>query len=89
MRKTAIALAALGILSAVTTALPQPALAHDWHHRGWEHEGRSHNNGAAIALGILGGIFTTAAIASSHSYAQPAPYYASPYYGYGGYGYYR
>ena len=95
MRKPAIALAALGLLSAVTTIAPQPALAHDWGHRGWGHE--HHGGGAAIGLGILGGVLAGAAIASSQAYyAPPAYYYPAPsayyspyYYGYAGYGYYR
>src|SRR5579883_2418146 len=65
--------------------------------------GSGHGNGAAIALGILGGVIAGAAIASSQGgyYYQPAPaYYAPPAwyappaayqpapYGYAGYGYY-
>lgn len=96
MRKSAIALAALGVLSAVTAAAPAPAEAHGWdrgrHGEGWRDHHR--NNGAAVAFGIIGGILAGAAIASSHPYAAPAyayppaSYYGTPY-GYAGYGYYR
>lgn len=92
MRKTAIALAAVGLLSAFTVAVPPSAEAHGWDHRGREHAWRDHHNsGAAIGLGILGGILAGTAVASSqHYYQAPATYYApSPYYGYAGYGYYR
>ena len=85
MRKSAAALAALGLLSAFTAAVPATAEARVWH-RGWRgEEWREHhdNHGAAIALGVIGGILG-AAIAS-HTYAPPA-YYGGPY---AGYGYYR
>ena len=96
MRKTVIALAAIGLLTASTAVPFAAADAHEWHRGGWGHEWRGHHdNGAAIALGILGGILTTAAIASSHAayappayYYPPAAYYPAPY-GYAGYGYYR
>jgi hypothetical protein len=92
MRKTAIALAAIGLLSAFTVAAPPPAEAHGWDHRGREYGWRDrdhHNTGAAIGLGILGGILAGAAIASSqHYYYPPSATYYAPY-GYAGYGYYR
>ena len=94
MHKRVIAIAALGLLTAVTAVAPSPALAHDWGHRGWGHE--HHGGGAAIGLGILGGILAGAAIASSEAYYAPPAYYYQPptayyppYYGYAGYGYYR
>lgn len=82
MRKTAIALATAGLIAFTVTA-PVQAEAHSWHGaRGNWHGWHRHNNGAAIGLGILGGILAGAAVASSHYYA--------PYgYGYGWYGYYR
>jgi hypothetical protein len=93
MRKTAIALAAVGLLTASTVAPFAAAQAHEWHHRGWGHEWRGrHDAGAAIALGILGGILTTAAIASSQAYYAPPAYYYPPptaYYPTPYYGYYR
>ena len=92
MRTAGIALAALGLLSAVTAVAPAPAQACDWNHRGWDHHWRgshdNHNSGAAIGFGILGGILAGAAIASTQTYAPPPPYYAPSYYGYAGYGYY-
>ncbi|HEV2302069.1 MAG TPA: hypothetical protein VGR91_10915 [Stellaceae bacterium] len=90
MRKTAAALAALGLLSAITATLPATAEARDWH-RGWrgeewsEHHDHDHDRGPAIALGIIGGILAGAAVASSHPYAPPAYYYGAPYAGYGYY----
>ena len=94
MRKSAIALAAVGLLSAITAAAPAPAEAHGWD-RGWRgEEWREHrNSGAAVAFGIIGGILAGAAIASAHEYGPsayypPAAAYYAPY-GYAGYGYYR
>jgi hypothetical protein len=88
MRKTALALAAVGLISVFTTVAPAQADAHEWNRyggygygNGWH---RHHNSGAAIGLGILGGVLAGAAIASSHHYAP----YGTPY-GYAGYGYYR
>jgi hypothetical protein len=93
MRKSALALAALGLFGAVAATLPAPAEAHDWD-RGWQRQewrGRDHHDaGAAIALGVIGGILTGAAVAASHPYAPPAYYPAPGYYApYAGYGYYR
>jgi hypothetical protein len=92
MRKSAVALAALGLLSAFTAIAPAPAEARDWDH-GWRGEEwrEPHDQGAAIALGVIGGILTGAAIASTQPYAPPAYYYPPAYYGapYAGYGYYR
>jgi hypothetical protein len=90
MRKSAVALAAFGLLSAFTAVAPTTAQARDWH-RGWRgEEWREHhdNRGPAIAFGIIGGILAGAAIASAPPYAPPAYYYGAPY-GYAGYGYYR
>lgn len=88
MRKSAAALAALGLLSAFTAAVPATAEARVWH-RGWRgEEWREHHDndrGPAVAFGIIGGILAGAAIASAHPYAPPA-YYGGPY---AGYGYYR
>lgn len=93
MRKVAITLTAIGFAGALAAAVP--AQARDWgHHRGWDHGWHRHNSGAAIGLGLLGGLLTGAAIASSQAYYAPAPtYYYQPYtyyspYGYAGYGYY-
>ena len=87
MRKPAIAFAALALLTAFTAVAPATAQARDWD-RGWRGgEWRDHDHGAAIALGVIGGILTAAAIASAQPYAPPA-YYGAPY-GYAGYGYYR
>jgi hypothetical protein len=90
MRKSAVAIVAIGLLSVATTLAPQAAEAHDWDHRGWRHEDRGHNAGPAIAFGVIGGILTGAAIASAQSHAAYSyqPYYTAPY-GYAGYGYYR
>lgn len=92
IRKSGIALAAVGLLT-LTAVAPVTAQAHDWDHRGYGHEWRGHrNSGAAIALGIFGGLLAGAAIASTqHYYAAPAYYHYSyaPSYGYAGYGYYR
>lgn len=93
MRKTAITLTALGLISALGVATVAPAEAHGWDHRGGREHGWGghHNSGAAIGLGILGAI-TGAAIASSYGYAAPAYYAPGSYYapyGYAGYGYYR
>ena len=99
MRKIAAALAAVGFLSAITAVAPAPAEAHGWDHAR-DHDWRGgewrehHDRGAAIALGIIGGIMTSAAIASqgyappAYYYPPPAAYYGAPY-GYAGYGYYR
>jgi hypothetical protein len=84
MRKTALALATVGLISAFTVAAPVQADAHEWHRYGGSGWHQHHNSGAAIGLGILGGILAGAAIASSHHYAP----YGTPY-GYAGYGYYR
>ena len=86
MRKSAVAIAALGLLTAFTAVAPVTAQARDWDHRGWRGEDwREHhdNHGAAIALGVIG--LLGAAIASTHAYAPPAYYYGP----YAGYGYYR
>ena len=93
MRKSALALAALGLLSTFTAITPATAEAHLWHHgwhRGWRGDEwrEDHDRGAAIALGVIGGLVAGAAIASSHPYAPPPYHYGGPY-GYGGYGYYR
>jgi hypothetical protein len=98
MRKSAIALAALGLLSAVTAVAPATAEAHPWH-RGWRGgdwgEHYNHDRGPAIALGVIGGILAGAAIASAPAYAPPPAYYYPPTYyygapyGYPGYGYYQ
>jgi hypothetical protein len=104
MRKPAVALAALGLLSVLTAVAPVTAEARDWDHgwnRGWQgEEWREHrDNGPAIAFGVIGGILAGAAIASTQAYAPPAyyhppayyyppAYYGTPY-GYAGYGYYR
>ncbi len=93
MRRSAVALAALGLLSAFTAITPATAEAHRWHlgwHRAWRGEEwrERHDRGAAIALGVIGGILAGAAIASTHAYAPPPYYYGAPY-GYAGYGYYR
>jgi hypothetical protein len=94
MRKSAITLAAMGLLSAVTAVSPASAEAHGWDH-GWRGQGwhEQHNAGPAIAFGIIGGILAGAAIASAAGHAPPAYAYPPPvaYYGapYAGYGYYR
>jgi len=91
MRKSAVALAALGLLSAFTAVAPATAQARDWDHGRQGQEWRDHDDhdrGPAIAFGIIGGILTGAAIASAHPYAPPTYYYGAPY-GYAGYGYYR
>ncbi|HVB80422.1 MAG TPA: hypothetical protein VNE82_10835 [Candidatus Binataceae bacterium] len=77
MRKIAIALAAVGLLTASTVVPFAPAEAHEWGHRGWGGGGwhGDHDNGAAIGLGLLG-FMAGAALASSQ------PYYAPPAYGY-------
>jgi hypothetical protein len=102
MRKTTITLTALGLVAALAAAAPTQAEARDWGHRGGSaHQWRGHNSGAAIGFGILGGILTGAAIASSQAsaappvyyYQPPSPYYVAPGYtyatpyGYSGYGY--
>jgi hypothetical protein len=94
IRKTGIALAAVGLLM-FTAVAPVTAQARDWDHHGWGHEWRGrHDSGAAVALGVFGGLLAGAAIASTQPYyTAPAyyysPYYAAPAYGYAGYGYYR
>jgi hypothetical protein len=99
MRRSTLAFAALGLLSAFTAVAPATAEAHDWH-RGWHRAWRGdewrehHDHGAAIALGVIGGILAGAAIASTPAYAPPPYYYPPSYYygapnGYAGYGYYR
>jgi len=94
MRKSAITLTALGLVTVLAAAAPMQAQAHGWD-RGGDRGGGWHrnNSGAAIGLGILGGVLAGAAIASQPHYYQPS-YSYSPYgYGYGngytGYGYYR
>ncbi len=92
MRKTAITLTALGLVSALAVTAAAPAEAHGWDHRGGYGWHEHHNAGAAIGLGILGA-FAGAAIAASQGYAPPTyyasgAYYGAPY-GYAGYGYYR
>ena len=82
------------LLAAVSlTAVPTAAHAKKWRHHGhqWQGHHRHGGNGAAIALGVLGGALTGAAIASGSSYYRPYyshPYsygYSYPYYGYYGY----
>jgi len=84
MRKTALALATVGLISAFTAAAPA-AEAHQWN-RGHRYDWNRHHhaNGAAVGLGILGGILAGQALSSSYHYAP----YGTPY-GYAGYGYYR
>jgi hypothetical protein len=95
MRKPAVALAALGLLSAFATVVPAAAEAHRWHHDRRAEEWREHRErGAAIALGVIGGILAGAAIASTQAYAPPPAYDYPPYpygapHGYAGFGYYR
>lgn len=85
MRKTALAVALIGLIPVFTTAVPAQADAHQWNRgnrHGWNRH--HHGNGAAIGLGILGGILAGAAVSSTYHYAP----YGTPY-GYAGYGYYR
>jgi hypothetical protein len=66
-RSTALASAAVAALA--LGAVPTPALAH------------GNNNGAAIGLGILGGVIAGAAIAAATAppaYAAPPTYYYPP-----------
>lgn len=97
MRKFAIALAAVGLVTAAAVMPFAPAQARGWDHRGWGGGWHGdHDNGAAIGLGILG-FMAGAALASSQPYYAPPAYsytytpygysYAySPYgYGYAGY----
>jgi hypothetical protein len=97
MRKTAITLTALSLISALAVTAPMQAEAHDWGRGGWDRDGsrehawRHDDRGAAIALGIFGSVLAGVAIASSqHAYGSGYYYpgYSSPY-GYAGYGYYR
>ena len=87
MRKSAVALAAFGLLSAFTAVAPVSAQAHEWDH-GWRGEEwrEHHSSGPGIALGVIGGILTGAMIASAQGHAPPAYYnYPAPYAGYGYY----
>jgi hypothetical protein len=85
MKRAGTLLAAAAVLGMSLSVVP--AQAHDWHRGagwggGWH---RHHNNGAAIAFGLIGGALAGAAIASAnHAYAYPYGYsYSYPYYGYG------
>jgi hypothetical protein len=92
IRKTGIALAAIGLLT-LTGVAPVTAQARGWDHRGWGHDWRGHrDSGAGVALGIFGALAGVAIASTQPYYAAPysySPYYYAPAYGYGGYGYYR
>jgi hypothetical protein len=83
MRKLGLALAAAALIGMGLSAVP--AEARNWQHGHYNHHGHYHgkhhrDNGARIALGIIGGALAGAAIASQ---AQPYYYsYSYPYYGY-------
>jgi hypothetical protein len=89
----AAALVAVGSLTIAPTAAYADHWRHGKHWRGHHGHGghwhrHRHHNGAAIALGLLGGALAGAAIASAANpyYYYPYSYsYYSPYYGY----YYR
>lgn len=85
MRTLGMLLASAALVGMTASAVP--AEAHGWkhgHYNGENWRGGHHRpNGAAIALGILGGALTGAAIASAPRHYYPYPYtYAYPYYGY-------
>lgn len=83
MRKVASLLCGAAVISMGLSAAV-PAQARDWHRGHYWHGYHHRNNGAAIALGVIGGALAGAAVASGYPY-----YYSYSYpYSYPAYGYY-
>lgn len=90
MRKALTAAMAAITLGGAISAAAAPAEARDWGHRGGsggyggygghDYHGGHHDNGAAIAAGVVGLALGAALASNSHSYYYDRPSYRADYY---------